>query len=180
MTCAASAYKADARKLETISQFICRELGLARCELAVSLVGSRTIQRLNGEYRGKDKPTDVLSFPQQEWPKPLKAKKAARTSAKPAHRVSGPPLSLGDVVISLPEAEKNAKAIGQPLDREVAFLLVHGILHLCGHDHMEPSEEKRMLKEQRELMRRLEPKTGPMWKRCVTKKKQAAARKGAT
>jgi probable rRNA maturation factor len=113
----------------------------------------------------------VLSFPQHEFPKPLEVlPRARRAKARP-----GIPDPLGDVVISLPEALANAEAIGHALDREVAFLLVHGILHLCGHDHMVPKDERRMLAAQRQLMGILARKAGPhgkpLWTKCVRKKR---------
>jgi len=94
---------------------------------------------LNAAYRGKDKPTDVLSFELDERPDP-----------------SGPPL-LGDVVISVDTAARQAAARGVPLDAEVRLLLVHGILHLLGYDHeRSASEARRMFALQRALLGRLE------------------------
>lgn len=158
-----------------LAQFIAARLGVADRDIVISLVESRQIKKLNRDFRAKDKATDVLSFPQQVFVKPLKVLAAAKRTKKRL----GPPDPLGDVVISLPEADKNARAIGQNLDREVCFLLVHGILHLCGHDHMEPKEEKRMLTEQRKLMALLVKKGGPngkpLWTRCV--RRLAAPRK---
>jgi probable rRNA maturation factor len=85
------------------------------------------------------------------------------------------PRALGDLVISLPNAEQNAKAIGQPLDREVCFLIVHGLLHLCGHDHEAPVEERRMLDAQRRLMASLaKTRGGPLWTKSVTKRRSRA------
>ena len=76
---------------------------------------------------------------------------------------------LGDLVIALDVAAENAQNIGQSLDREVCFLLVHGILHLCGHDHIKKTEEKLMLACQRRLMKILgedSPKKA-LWRGCV-------------
>jgi rRNA maturation RNase YbeY len=91
-------------------------------------------------------------------------------------RPAGPPPVLGDVVISLPDAARNARRIGQSLDREVAFLLVHGILHLAGHDHLAARDEKKMLAAQRALMRRLARGKGgrPLWTRCAAPRRKAA------
>lgn len=145
----------------------------------MSLVESRAIKRLNRDFRAKDKATDVLSFPQETFPKPLKVRPAAARARKKAP-AKGPPAPLGDVVISLPDAAKNAATIGQDLDREVCFLLVHGILHLCGHDHLEPKEEKAMLTEQRKLMRLLAAKRGPngkpLWTGCAAPRRPKRAR----
>lgn len=71
---------------------------------------------------------------------------------------------LGDLVISLEDAARNANDIGHSLDREAGFLIVHGILHLCGHDHMEPAEEELMTSMQRSLMDRMNAEfTPPLW-----------------
>ncbi len=149
----------DVAKVAKVAALTLARLGVGDRELNVTFVASRAIRTLNREFRGKDKATDVLSFPQEEFAQPLKVRPAAKRKT-PA---GGPPQALGDVVISLPEALRNARAIGQGLDREVAFLLVHGILHLCGHDHMTPAEERRMLREQRKLMRLV----GTKWRGCV-------------
>lgn len=153
ISCSLRGYKVDETKLRTVARTVLARLGLGEFELSVQLVGSKAIRRLNKTYRGKDKATDVLSFPQEEFRRPVSAQGIGKSRGK--SKVNGripAPQVLGDVVISLPDAEKNARRIGQDLDREVCFLLVHGILHLGGHDHMKPAEERRMLKEQRVLM----------------------------
>lgn len=162
--CQIGSYRIDELKIKALARFICRELGVPSHELSISLVGSDEIQQLNQEFRGLDRPTDVLSFPQLTFDPPLTTAKATQHSAT-KRKKDAPPDILGDVVISLPEAELNARGIGQELDREVCFLLVHGILHLCGHDHEEPDEEQRMLAEQRIIMSRLgEAEGGPLWR----------------
>jgi probable rRNA maturation factor len=88
-----------------------RDLGISG-ELAVVLAGDRTLRSLNARYRGKDKPTDVLSFPGP-----------------------GGEAGLGDVVISLDTAERNARALGRTLPQEVDVLALHGFLHVLGYDH---------------------------------------------
>ena len=70
----------------------------------------------------------------------------------------------GDVVICVAMAAKNAVRLGQSLGREVCFLLVHGILHLCGYDHRQPQEEAVMLAEQRRIMSKLD---AGVWRTCV-------------
>lgn len=162
VTCRTRSYRIDTPKIRTIAQFICARLGVGGEELTVALVGTAGIRRLNREFRGKDKATDVLSFPQRQWRTPAKVRRA--TKPRPS-KASAPPEALGDIVISLPEAERNARGIGQGLDREVCFLMVHGILHLCGHDHMQPAEERRMLAAQRQLMAAIDAgKGGPQWR----------------
>jgi len=102
------------------------ELGLADAELSVVLTGDRTIQALNRKHRGKDQPTDVLAFPMDEtW--------------------SGAPVRLlGDVVISLQTAGRQAEDAGHSLVEETAHLLAHGILHLVGYDHSNRAESVAM------------------------------------
>jgi probable rRNA maturation factor len=97
---------------------ILARLGLAEAELSILLTGDPEIHDLNLSYRGKDKPTDVLSFPQDA-----------------EDNVEGLPKILGDVVISLDTTERQAAEKGHSFDRELTVLLIHGILHLIGYDH---------------------------------------------
>lgn len=168
-------YNVLEKRIQKMCWTICSHLGVADYDLAVQFVGKVAIQRLNNDFRGKNKPTDVLSFPQVQWTKPKSVRTQIREPAdRPAlsHKSPHdllPREPLGDLVISLDMAAENAKSIGQSLDREVCFLLVHGILHLCGHDHMEKQEEKRMLSCQRRLMKILgedSPKKA-LWRGCV-------------
>ncbi len=101
-------------------------LGLGHAEWSVVLCGDPWIQELNRDYRGKDRPTDVLAFPQGE---PLGG---------------GEVHALGDVVVSLPTARRQAAAHGVPIVTEVAHLMAHGLLHLLGLDHQTEDEDRRM------------------------------------
>ena len=123
-------------------------------EVALTFVDDAAIQELNRRYRGKDAPTDVLSFPQLE-PAEVAALKAggeaaeAGTGLPPAvpGGVAGPagePVPLGDVVISLERAAAQAREYGHSVDREVGYLLAHGVLHLLGYDHDDAEGERRM------------------------------------
>jgi probable rRNA maturation factor len=109
--------------------------------LGILFVNDLTIHRMNSEYRGKDKPTDVLSFSQLEG------------------EASEFAVSLGDIVISLDTAERQAKKFGVSLSREVLRLLVHGILHLCGYDHenVSLSTARRMRRKEAKLMKLFSP-----------------------
>jgi len=103
-------------------------MALPDAELSLLLCDDAVIAVLNRDYRDVDGPTDVLAFPLLE-----------------GEGVGAPGLLvLGDVVISLPTAQKQAKGAGKDLDREVKMLLAHGILHLLGYDHAEPQEARRM------------------------------------
>jgi len=101
---------------------ILKNLNLDNVEISISLVDDETMRNLNREWRGKDKTTDVLSFPMED------------EFGISKYRL------LGDVIISLPFAEKQAKEIGYTIEEEIIRLLTHGILHLLGYDH-ETSEE---------------------------------------
>ncbi len=124
-------------------------LGFQGAELCVLIAGDRRMRTLNREFRGKDKTTDVLSFPAQPGT-------GAAASGKPHGHAGGPPVVLGDVVICAPRAAAQAALYGHSVERELVFLLVHGILHLAGYDHEKgPAEERAMREKQRELMARL-------------------------
>ncbi len=107
-------------------------------ELSVLLAGDETVQELNARYLGEDAPTDVLSFPLQE-----------------GEPFPGPFRSLGEVIISYPTARRQAQAQGHSLERELAHLLVHGVLHLLGYDHAEPEEERAMRAREEEMLKEL-------------------------
>lgn len=160
-------YKIDRDKITSIATEISRRLGVAHYEICVSFVSPRAMKILNQQYRDKDKSTDVLSFPQYAWKRPLKVRKDP-----PATRPLLNPMPLGDVVISADDAAANALESGHELSREICFLLIHGILHLVGHDHMKPAEKKLMFAEQRKLLRVFSgSKTKkPDWTDCLTPK----------
>lgn len=102
--------------------------------LSLSLVRDEAIRLLNAQYRGRNAPTDVLSFPMD---------------ASPERK--GPQRLLGDVVISVETARRQAIAYEAPLQREIYRLLIHGLLHLKGHDHHAVAERRAMKREERRL-----------------------------
>ena len=104
-----------------------RALDLDDAELSVLLCDDETIHTLNRDFRHKDKPTDVLAFAMREGDGPLVR-----------------PEVLGDVVISLETARRQASARGVAIVAEVTFLMAHGLLHLLGYDHQTDEEERRM------------------------------------
>lgn len=106
-------------------------------DLTIVLTGDNQIQTLNRNFLRNDAPTDVLSFPASEMD--------PETGR----------LYLGDIVISIPRAEAQATAGGHSLEAELTLLVVHGVLHLLGHDHGEMSEKKRMWIAQNEILARL-------------------------
>lgn len=112
-------------------------------EVSVSFVDNNEIRRLNRLYRDKDKPTDVLSFPLGE------------NGVYDINNETGAVL-LGDVVISIETAIKQAKMYNHSLEREVGFLTVHSMLHLLGYDHeTSPLEAERMHEKEEMVLERL-------------------------
>jgi len=105
-----------------------RRLELDGRDLNVCLVSDHEIARLNARYRGKARPTDVLSF---RWGEPDSASSPARHPRAPAE-FNG---FLGDVVISAETARRNARAAGHSTAKEIRWLILHGALHLLGYDH---------------------------------------------
>ncbi|MCL6452449.1 MAG: rRNA maturation RNase YbeY [Alicyclobacillus sp.] len=114
-----------------------RQLGVSG-EVSVSLVSDEEIHDLNRTYRQVDRPTDVLSFPLREG--------GAQAD------VPDQPEPLGDIVVSVPTAVRQAAEYGHSLQREVGFLLVHGMLHLLGYDHQTEAEEAEMTRLQEAVL----------------------------
>ncbi|TDQ41735.1 rRNA maturation RNase YbeY [Aureibacillus halotolerans] len=113
------------------------------CELSVTLTDDETIHELNKTYRGKDQPTDVLSFAMQE-----------SAEEEPwFEEAKDVPTMLGDIVISVETAKRQAKEYGHSDLRELCFLAVHGFLHLIGYDHMTEEDERKMFSTQEALLR---------------------------
>ncbi|MCP3144771.1 rRNA maturation RNase YbeY [Pyxidicoccus xibeiensis] len=123
------------RLLSSWAKEYLKALELKGCELSLSLVDDRAIRRLNRTWRNKDKATDVLSFPAGDLPKGTPG-----------------PKPLGDVVISLDTAKRQAKEYGRSLESEMARYLAHGLLHLLGHDHERPRDAKRMAALEEQLL----------------------------
>ena len=116
-------------------------------EVVVTLVDDARIQELNRTYRDKDTSTDVLSFPMQDEDDPEIYFDTEEEAAE-LNRVD----MLGDIIISVPTAQRQAEEYGHSLEREIAFLAVHGFLHLIGYDHMSEEEEKEMFGRQETIL----------------------------
>jgi probable rRNA maturation factor len=123
----------DGRALKRVARELLSAAGEKEASLSLWIVGDEKMRELNRAHRGKDKATDVLSFPQGGAPEGL----------------------LGDVVISEDTAKRQAAEYDAPLQREAERLLIHGILHLLGYDHERPGERKRMRAEERRLAERI-------------------------
>lgn len=121
------------------------EVDAAGATVSLSLIRDAEMRAINGAHRAKDVPTDVLSFPLYE---PAAFERAGRT--RPLTRPSDE-FMLGDIVISIDTARAQADAYDAPLEREIERLLIHGVLHLCGHDHIHAEERSVMEREERRL-----------------------------
>jgi len=106
-------------------------------ELTIVLTDDVKVQELNRDYLGIDSPTDVLSFP------------ASETDPETGSTY------IGDIIISMPYAAKSAEKAGHPVEAEVQLLVVHGVLHLLGHDHARPKEKAKMWEAQAEILETL-------------------------
>ncbi|MCJ7576622.1 MAG: rRNA maturation RNase YbeY [Dehalococcoidia bacterium] len=116
-------------------------------EVSLVFTDPETVQRLNRDYRGVDEPTDVLAFYM------LPQRGADSSFALPPDGVT----RLGEVIISYPQAVAQAREQGHSPERELALLVIHGILHLLGYDHEEPEEKSKMSERERELLERCLP-----------------------
>jgi probable rRNA maturation factor len=121
--------------VEAIATRALHALALQDAELSIVLCDDAFIHPLNRDYRGKDRPTDVLSFPQREG-----------EESDPDDPV------LGDIVLSVERAQAQADERGHSLETEIRILLVHGILHLLGYDHEEDAEAEEMEAEERRVL----------------------------
>ncbi|MCK8826981.1 rRNA maturation RNase YbeY [Natroniella acetigena] len=123
------------QKLESLIRKIVKKVLLEDCEqdkeVSIALVDNKYIKELNHRYRDKNEATDVLSFPQEDE------------------------LLLGDVIISLERAAQQATEYNHAVQREVGFLVVHGMLHLLGHDHYQPDEKESMRKKEEAILAEL-------------------------
>lgn len=119
------------------------------CEINILLTDDESIQVLNMQYRGIDRPTDVLSFPMAE------VKRGKLLSTQGDMDMDEGLLLLGDIIISLETALKQANEYGHSFEREIAFLTSHGVFHLLGYDHIEKDDENEMVSRQEAVLEKL-------------------------
>jgi len=158
LTCRSAIARPYARALRADANALLRILALQRSELSLMIVDDAAIRILNRDFRAKDKPTDVLSFPQLDDHD--EATVSARTSRLQTEATTrdAPPLALGDIVISIDTASRQAAELGVTVAARIRTLLIHGLLHLLGYDHeRSPSEARRMFARERELAAQLPP-----------------------
>ena len=125
-------------------------------ELGLAIAGQERVQQLNLSYLGKDEPTDVLAF--SMLPEPLATGKSEASSpfAQPPDGV----LHFGEVIISYPQAVMQAEERRHSVKKEVAVLIIHGVLHLLGYDHVEPEPERQMKTREKEILNCIEGELG--------------------
>ncbi|MCF1684387.1 rRNA maturation RNase YbeY [Tetragenococcus halophilus] len=115
-------------------------------EMSITFMDNKRIQVINRDYRGKDAPTDVISFAIEEEGEdemPIFFDDEETTDL---------PNELGDIMISTQRAQEQAAEYGHSYEREVGFLALHGFLHINGYDHMTPEDEKEMFGLQKEIL----------------------------
>jgi rRNA maturation RNase YbeY len=130
-------------EVHSLAENILKAAGASRSDLSLLLVGDGAMRRLNRLYRRKDRTTDVLAFPMRQ--------------VRPRFTLHGSRFTssmLGDVVISLPQASRQAKQAGHSIEREMVVLVIHGLLHLLGYDHERSAREaRRMSRRERAIAR---------------------------
>jgi rRNA maturation RNase YbeY len=125
--------------LRILAAKVLAAVGESESFLSLEIVGDSRMRRLNRQFRRQDKTTDVLAFATRE----------ARGPFSPL---------LGDVVISLPQAIRQSRQRGNPIEAELAALLIHGVLHLCGYDHeRSPADARKMKRKEQRIFRLVNP-----------------------
>jgi probable rRNA maturation factor len=133
------------RRVPRAATVVRRAIGAAapararNAELSVILTSDRAIRTLNRRWRGRDKPTNVLSFP----------------APAPGKRPRGAPRHLGDIVLAYETVAREARAEGKALDHHIAHLALHGFLHLLGYDHESHGQAEAMERRERRILARL-------------------------
>jgi probable rRNA maturation factor len=130
----------EARIRTLVESIVQRELPTTDYTITLHLVSDDTIRSLNQEHRGQDVHTDVLSFP-------LHDPNGMRFVLPP-----GVPANLGDVVVSYPRAREQAEEFGHAIDRELGYLVAHGVLHVLGFDHEADDDRRRMRQREEEAL----------------------------
>lgn len=126
------------------------------CEVNITLTDNEGIRNLNLEYRELDVPTDVLSFPMVDYEEAGDFSHLDSNEAKNMYfNLESGELLLGDIVISIERAREQAQEYGHLLEREIAFLAAHSMLHLMGYDHMEDDEREVMELKQEKILQNL-------------------------
>ncbi|WP_438311003.1 rRNA maturation RNase YbeY [Sporosarcina sp. FA9] len=135
--------KGNEKKISDLLIYAAEAEGLSgEAEISITFMTDAEIQEINEQYRGINKPTDVISFALEEL-----------TEDEIVIVVEeGMPKVLGDILISVETARRQAHDYGHDFDREIGFLALHGLLHLLGYDHQTPEEETEMFGRQKEIL----------------------------
>ncbi|MEL5938486.1 rRNA maturation RNase YbeY [Tetragenococcus halophilus] len=139
--------KNEREEIDRLLQYAADYLKLPEnSEMSITFMDNEGIQMINRDYRGKDAPTDVISFAIEE----------AGEDEMPIffddEEMTDLPNELGDIMISTQRAQEQAAEYGHSYEREVGFLALHGFLHINGYDHMTPEDEKKMFGLQKEIL----------------------------
>ncbi|AYW50684.1 rRNA maturation RNase YbeY [Tetragenococcus halophilus] len=139
--------KNEREEIDRLLQYAADYLKLPEnSEMSITFMDNEGIQMINRDYRGKDAPTDVISFAIEE----------AGEDEMPIffddEEMTDLPNELGDIMISTQRAQEQAAEYGHSYEREVGFLALHGFLHINGYDHMTPEDEKEMFGLQKEIL----------------------------
>jgi len=126
----------ELKTIDKLLKYVIKKEKLKKCMFNIIIVDNEYIHKINKEYRGIDRPTDVISFALED----------EKDFIEYEFRV------LGDIYISLDKAKEQANMYGHSFLRELSFLTVHGLLHLLGYDHMVKEEEEVMFKKQDEIL----------------------------
>jgi probable rRNA maturation factor len=137
-------------ELEKLLQNAAEMEGISKGVVSLSFVDDETIHQLNKEYRGIDRPTDVLSFAMQET---VEDEQELWFDEEEEQDMPLETL-LGDIIISVPTAAAQSEEYGHSLEREIGFLFVHGFLHLIGYDHQDETAEQEMIKKQEMILQK--------------------------
>ncbi len=134
-------------EIQALLNFAATHLGIEEdAEMSVTFMNNPEIQVINREYRGKDAPTDVISFAFEE------EGEGEMEIFFDEENALDLPRTLGDIMISVERAKEQASEYGHSFDRELGFLALHGFLHINGYDHMTPEDEKEMFGLQKEIL----------------------------
>ncbi|MDY7019336.1 MAG: rRNA maturation RNase YbeY [Chloroflexota bacterium] len=138
----------DKKRIRKIAKNVLKSEGITTSfEASLVFTNAETVQQLNRDYRGVDMPTDVLAFYM------LQQQEADSSFIPPPDKT----LHLGEIIISYPQAVSQAEEQGHSVQKELALLTIHGLLHLLGYDHKVLDEENKMRKKEREFLEKMVP-----------------------
>lgn len=131
---------------EVVSRVLEEEKVSPEVDVYITLTNNEEIHKINKEYRDVDRPTDVLSFPMYERDEIAGLKNDTDDEIEKI---------LGDIIVSIEKVREQAKEYGHSFERELAYLVTHGMLHLLGYDHMIEEEKAVMRKREEEILETL-------------------------